>query len=313
MLNKIKINRYYIVMIVISILSITSVIIGYFGTKYKFLEYDKFLKKSNTINNILEPGYIPNNFTHIEGYINTGYVIQDNIGNQFVWVPVDDNIIKMARVDFFTSGVLNFTDFIDEENIVFLNSVKKYKGFYIGRYESGKLDNKLVIKKNVDVYNKISPEDALSLSKSMYEFNSFEVHSDLINSYAWDTTCIWLSDVKNVELKNRSYIKDSTNMGNYTSMLMKTGNNEAYKTKNIYDLAGNVAEITSEQYKVNIYDQNGNIAVKGDLEKNNMVETERGGYYNGMVTGLNAPTSMRIYQLYKFLPEVVGFRVILYK
>ena len=30
-------------------------------------------------------------FTHIEGTVDTGYVIQDSAGNEFVWVPVDKN------------------------------------------------------------------------------------------------------------------------------------------------------------------------------------------------------------------------------
>ena len=33
--------------------------------------------------------YMPNNFEHTEGEVNTGYVIRDtNLGNEFVWVPV---------------------------------------------------------------------------------------------------------------------------------------------------------------------------------------------------------------------------------
>ncbi|MBR3324703.1 MAG: hypothetical protein IKG14_01470 [Clostridia bacterium] len=34
---------------------------------------------------------LPNGFTHIEGTKDTGYVIQDGDGNEFVWVPVDKN------------------------------------------------------------------------------------------------------------------------------------------------------------------------------------------------------------------------------
>ena len=32
-----------------------------------------------------------NDFSHIEGTVDTGYVIQDNDGNEFVWIPVDKN------------------------------------------------------------------------------------------------------------------------------------------------------------------------------------------------------------------------------
>ena len=34
---------------------------------------------------------VPTGFTHTEGTIDTGYVIQDEDGNEFVWVPVDKN------------------------------------------------------------------------------------------------------------------------------------------------------------------------------------------------------------------------------
>ena len=34
---------------------------------------------------------VPTGFTHTEGTIDTGYVIQDGDGNEFVWVPVDKN------------------------------------------------------------------------------------------------------------------------------------------------------------------------------------------------------------------------------
>ncbi len=34
---------------------------------------------------------VPSGFTHIEGTVDDGYVIEDEDGNQFVWVPVDKN------------------------------------------------------------------------------------------------------------------------------------------------------------------------------------------------------------------------------
>ncbi len=34
---------------------------------------------------------VPSGFTHTEGTVDTGYVIQDSDGNEFVWVPVDKN------------------------------------------------------------------------------------------------------------------------------------------------------------------------------------------------------------------------------
>ena len=33
--------------------------------------------------------YIPSGFTYLEGTVDTGYVIKDSIGNEFVWIPVE--------------------------------------------------------------------------------------------------------------------------------------------------------------------------------------------------------------------------------
>ena len=48
--------------------------------------------------------YIPNGFTYKEGTWDTGYVIVDNNGNEYVWVPcsnkVNGNIPKLEKVIF---------------------------------------------------------------------------------------------------------------------------------------------------------------------------------------------------------------------
>ena len=55
------------------------------------LIYDELMTKYAKYD---EP-YIPEGFTYTKGSWNTGYVITDELGNQFVWVPC---VIDQARV-----------------------------------------------------------------------------------------------------------------------------------------------------------------------------------------------------------------------
>lgn len=93
---------------------------------------------------------------------------------------------------------------------------KATKGFYIGRFEArveeasldttgwgnglqaqsanwtGYANGKLVEKGNSQVFNYITQSKASELSRGMYTSNSLV--SDLINSYAWDTTLLFLQE-----------------------------------------------------------------------------------------------------------------------
>lgn len=115
-------------------------------------------------------------------------------------------------------------------------SVTKYGGFYIGRYEAGVPENadfyadsngiayareekknadtvlslSPVVQKNTQSWNYISQEKAKKVSENMYK-TSTSVTSNLIDSYAWDTTLEWVT-------KDSQYNGigiDSTNYGNY--------------------------------------------------------------------------------------------------
>ena len=47
--------------------------------------------------------FVPDGFEHIGGDVNSGFVIQDTYGNQFVWIPVESGILKrntMLNADF---------------------------------------------------------------------------------------------------------------------------------------------------------------------------------------------------------------------
>ena len=65
---------------------------------------------------------------------------------------------------------------------------------------------------------------------------------------------------------------DSTGKGNYTGSIAVTGSNPAYQQKHIYDLAGNVAELTMEACATS-------------------TRVNRGGYFYD--TGIYSPASNR--------------------
>ena len=78
--------------------------------------------------------YIPDGFTSIGGNIDSGFVIEDQYGNQYVWVPVESG--KLTR-----NTMLN-TDYAESSSAAtsLVNSVAKYYGFYIARFEASQYE-----------------------------------------------------------------------------------------------------------------------------------------------------------------------------
>ena len=203
-------------------------------------------------------------------------------GNQYVWVPIGDiktntegaiTTINFGRYEFETNsaGVLkqdadDYTEIVEIDveqaynytertsganNIIaknleeFINKAKIAGGYYIGRFEAGKVagdPDTFNIKKGQEVYNNIMQPNAATLAKNIYS-NNANFQSDLINSYAYDTAIVFIqtfSEDKDYSLQNR--LQDT---------LTTTGNahdsNNNYDVKcNIYDMAGNTREWTTE-------------------------------------------------------------------
>ena len=144
-------------------------------------------------------------------------------------------------------------------------SVNTYGGFYIARYEAGDGDangtprsssssnsNTVVSKKGAIVYNYISQTDSITRADSMYAGKS-----KLISGAGWDRTLNWLIETK-AKTENEVFV-NSSSWGNYndstgnaktnsgpSNLNYTTGRNEAWKANNIYDLAGNVWDWTTE-------------------------------------------------------------------
>ena len=151
-----------------------------------------------------------------------------------------------------------------------INSVEKYGGFYIGRYETGDLNQE------VAVVQKGNTNIASQTWYAMYEKcktlsdNNNNIETGMIWGNQWDRTMMWLIEcnTKNPETgkSKEEVISDSTSWGNYSNatftytnssggtstknsgsgLRIPTGSTEYTKANNIYDLVGNVCDWTME-------------------------------------------------------------------
>ena len=134
----------------------------------------------------------------------------------------------------------------------FKNSIKANGGYYIGRYEA-RTETKRTSSKNAltqitekgtdQVYNYVTQIQAAQQAQNMY--NSSKFTSDLINSYAWDTAILFLQNCgtnPKYSLQNRGENKSLLQTG--TNTLTET--NKIDKQCNVYDMACNVLEWTTE-------------------------------------------------------------------
>ena len=211
----------------------------------------------------------------------------NTIGSQFVWIPVGtgENAIKKANketVDI-ALGRYKFTknsdgtiktseysgsfteDTTANHNSSYRNAIakdiEKFKtsansnhGYYIGRYEAGKTGNDgfMVCKSEQEVWNNITQPKASEVSRNMYGSEA-KVTSDLINSYAWDTAIVFVQKF-GTESNSSTYSRTVGQSSTSTSAPQTTGTNilkatsKVDKQCNIFDMAGNCREWTTETY-----------------------------------------------------------------
>ncbi len=137
-------------------------------------------------------------------------------------------------------------------------SIEKNGGFYIGRYEAN-IDGKK-IRSVAGVYPAINVDfDTASLYASKMYKDSKSVQSILPTGNMWDAVLQVL--MCSATISNEDILSDSKAYGNYSNTetlnkdedsnnikLEKTGDNYYHQLFEIYDMAGNVAEWTSETY-----------------------------------------------------------------
>ena len=177
-----------------------------------------------------------------------------------------------------------FLNQLEKEFNNMVASVEKYGGFYIGRYETGNInqDTPVIQKGNTNISSQ-TWYNMYKRCKNIKGANT-NVETGMIWGNQWDRTLMWLIETGS---KTKEQIADdSTSWGNYynatfeyvnssgstatknegSSTRIPTGSAEYTKANNIYDLAGNVRDWTMEAYSTNFWVyRGGDYDVVGDI------------------------------------------------
>ena len=110
----------------------------------------------------------------------------------------------------------------------------------------------MVCKSGQEVWNNITHPKASEVSRNMYGSEA-KVTSDLINSYAWDTAIVFIQKC-GTESNSSTYSytvgQSSTNMLQATGTNILKATNKIDKQCNIFDMAGNCSEWTTETHSI---------------------------------------------------------------
>ena len=137
------------------------------------------------------------------------------------------------------SSLANMAENMKSDYEEMIESLERYKGFYIGRYELTANGEKTgATQTSVDWYTLYKNCTTLAVGS--------KVKTRMIWGLQWDTTCNWLAS-------SGYSITDSSAWGNYQNNTAEgagskqnTGFSESWKANNIYDFAGNCYELTQE-------------------------------------------------------------------
>ena len=251
---------------------------------------------------------IPEGYKYVCGEWNNGFVIERcSDGSQFVWIPVgslDSNGTldgehfseKFGRRNYMNDKFSDdeFNEALNGELLEQLESVKKYGGFYISRYNISKsLAGKPQSVKGVMPWVNINFDDAKKVASTIEDNEAVKSH--LTFGAEYDSVLEWFIKT---EVKTLAEIaEDSTEWGNHWNIensprkVVETGSRKKWCANNIYDFAGNVAEWTQEQNE-------------------SSYRVIRGGYCDG--NGNNYPVAYRDYYDPGSNYSNSGFRATLY-
>ena len=223
-------------------------------------------------------GTRPNNWSETNGVMSissiTGYREPDVVVKNSSGTTGYDMDSRLRTLGLGAETTHEFLFQLEKEFNKMIDSVEKYGGFYIGRYETGNLsqDQAVVRKGNTDI-NYATWYSAYKKCKELEPENT-NVTTGLIWGNQRDRTLMWLmecnADNPETGKTKAEVISDSTSWGNYIkstfeyvnssgntvtkngSTIIPTGSTDYTKANNIYDLAGNMFELTMVAYSSNV-------------------------------------------------------------
>ena len=269
---------------------------------------------------------IPSGFVYVGGTKDSGLVISDEVadkekykgqetvgtdlvGNQFVWIPVEnisdykrtaysiqdasgtkDTTTNSEKINYSSSSSNYFTEELSADE---KTSVEANKGYYIGRYEAGDKEsteaktlrtegastsNTVTIKAGQAPYNYIKQTDAKNLAEGFSGKQGYtSVKSKLVSSYAWDTAIAFIQ-------KTNSDYGSSSEEGNYCDTTFTyidiTGASQTKEKSSRY--SGTLIPTGQTTAVDNIYDMGGNVCewTTESCSVKDFSCTERGGVYH---------------------------------
>ena len=269
-----------------------------------------------------------------ENIVNKGLVISDSRGNEYVWISctVDSSSNKLqykrtewgvekdgtdnsrAIKDELTLKDIDVTysktdtdnginEEISKEIVAQINaekeSIKKYGGYYIGRYEVGKDNKTAVIKAEQEPYVNIKWSKAYELAKGIGGGEGATTY--LCSSYSWDTAI--------------NFIQNTTGKNYATSIIGFNGN---WKSQEVKDSSGKVIKPVNTAQRLNtglttalcnIYDMGGNV---GEFTTELNPGTSEPVVLRGGVNNLDVPAGHRWDSSSGYASSVCGFRATLF-
>lgn len=269
-----------------------------------------------------------------ENIVNKGLVISDSRGNEYVWISCtvnsssnklqykrtewgvekdgtdnsraikDELTLKDIDVTYSKTDTDNgINEEISKEIVAQINaekeSIKKYGGYYIGRYEVGKDNKTAVIKAEQEPYVNIKWSKAYELAKGIGGGEGATTY--LCSSYSWDTAI--------------NFIQNTTGKNYATSIIGFYGN---WKSQEVKDSSGKVIKPVNTAQRLNtglttalcnIYDMGGNVGEFTTELNPGTSETVvlRGGDYDN-----NFPAGYRWDSASGYASSVYGFRATLF-
>ena len=262
------------------------------GNQFVWVPVGTIKNKNNTTNTITLGRY--SDFTMTNGTVASGQPVQvASTSDYFQEVVIDTYYIEQSSSregTYSKSGVINQN--ATARNLGdFISTTLKNGGFYMARFEASGPESKIRSKYNEYVLGYTPQPKAAKAARAMYgeikENNKLVYASDLVNSYAWDTTIVFIQTYSTEENANTYASVNKVASSN----VQKTGLSSD-KFCNIWDLSGNVNEMTTET----------SIYYSGVAFQN----VRRGGY-----TGKDY-TSIRKYDDTTTNSSIYGFRALLY-